>query len=245
MLPGELQAMPDPQAVQSMFARIAGRYDLLNRTLSMGVDQRWRKHALAEAGELPGSLVVDLCCGTGDLSLLFARHGARVIGVDFTHEMVALAPAKKRAGDGPTAFLQGDALRLPLPDNCADAASVAFGIRNVADRRACMREMARIVRPGGRVLILEFTTPPGRIFGAIYRTYFTQILPRIGGLVSGDRSAYEYLPATVLAWPSPEELAAEMEAEGLQKAFFRRMTGGIACLHVGEVPGASSHGSGS
>ena len=228
--------MPDPQAVESMFARIAGRYDLLNRTLSMGIDQRWRKRVLAQAGELEGARVADLCCGTGDLALLFASRGARVVGADFTLPMVARAPAKRKPQHETSVFVQGDALRMPLATDSMDAASVAFGIRNVADRRACMAEMARIVRPGGKVLILEFTTPKGRIFGGAYKAYFTRILPRIGGMVSGDRGAYEYLPATVLAWPSPEELAGEMEQEGLANARFERMTGGIACLHVAEVP---------
>lgn len=227
--------MPDPQAVQSMFARIAGRYDLLNRTLSMGIDQRWRRRVLAEAGALDGASVVDLCCGTGDLALLFGAAGARVVGADFTFEMVARAPGK-RAAEQQAVFVQGDALALPVGDDHVDVASVAFGIRNVADRRACMREMRRVVRPGGRVLILEFTTPRGRIFGAAYKAYFTRILPRIGGMVSGDRGAYEYLPATVMAWPSPQELADEMEAEGLTNVRFERLSGGIACLHVADVP---------
>ncbi|MDA1265209.1 MAG: ubiquinone/menaquinone biosynthesis methyltransferase [Planctomycetota bacterium] len=226
--------MPEPAAVQSMFSRIAGRYDLLNRTLSLGIDQRWRRRVVREAGDLSSSVVVDTCTGTGDLALALTRAGARVLGVDFTHAMVARAPGKTKRGDD-VQFVQGDALRLPTPTDSADLATVAFGIRNVADRLEGLREMARVVRPGGRVLVLEFSTPKG-VFGWMYRTYFTKVLPRIGRLVSKDREAYDYLPRTVLAWPSPEDFQAEFESIGLADCNFRRLTLGVACLHWGTVP---------
>ena len=221
-----------------MFGRISGRYDLLNRVLSMGIDQRWRHSAVAAAGPVGGRVVVDACCGTGDLALAFAGEGARVLGADFTPEMVALARAKAaRLPSGPRpVFATGDALALPVADAAADVATVAFGIRNVADRRRALEELTRVVRPGGRVVVLEFTMPPGPFLGAAYRFYFTRVLPVVGGLVSRDSDAYEYLPRTVLAWPSPDELRAEMEAEGLVDCGFRLLTRGIACLHWGTVP---------
>lgn len=228
--------MPDPAVVQSMFSRIAGRYDLLNRTLSLGIDQRWRRRVVREAGDVRDLVVADICTGTGDLAVAFARAGARVVGVDFTHPMLLRAPGKLRPGDQPTRFVQGDALQLPLPDDSADLATVAFGIRNVADRVAGLAEMARVVRPGGRVLVLEFTTPRGGPFAWIYRTYFTRALPMVGRLVSRDREAYEYLPRTVLAWPQPEAFAQEFREVGLVECGFARLTQGIACLHWGRVP---------
>lgn len=230
---------PEPDKVRSMFARIAGRYDLLNRVLSAGIDQRWRRRAVRRAGPLEGTRVVDVCCGTGDLALAFAARGARVVGVDFTPQMLARATRKGRGAQRPL-FVHGDALRLPLRDGSADVASVAFGLRNVADRGAGLRELARVVRPGGLVLVLEFSTPPGRVLGGAFRTYFTRVLPRIGRCVSGDGDAYEYLPRTVLAWPEPERLAREMEACGMVETGFDLLTGGIACLHYGRVPGGGA-----
>lgn len=215
-----------------MFARIAPRYDLLNRVLSLGIDRRWRARTVARAGELAGRVVVDACCGTGDLSLLFARAGARVVGVDFTKEMLGAARSK-RAG---ALFACADALRLPVRSGAADVAAVAFGIRNVEDRRRGLAELARVVRPGGRLLVLEFSRPRSRLFGAVYHSYLTRVLPRIGGWVSGEAGAYRYLPATVLAWPSPDELRGEMEGLGLVDCGYELFSGGIACLSFGRVP---------
>jgi demethylmenaquinone methyltransferase/2-methoxy-6-polyprenyl-1,4-benzoquinol methylase len=217
-----------------MFARIARRYDLLNRLLSGGVDRRWRSALVRRLGALRGSVLVDACCGTGDLSFALARAGARVLGVDFTPEMLARARAKAVPG-GPL-FVAGDALALPLGDGRADAATIAFGLRNVADRARGLRELMRVVRPGGTLLVLEFSLPRGRLTGALYRAYFTRVLPRIGGWISGDASAYRYLPDTVLAWPSPDELQAEMERLGLERCGYELLTGGIACLSYGRVP---------
>jgi demethylmenaquinone methyltransferase/2-methoxy-6-polyprenyl-1,4-benzoquinol methylase len=223
-----------------MFARIAGRYDLLNRVLSCGVDQRWRKAAVrnvgAALGGLEGRTVADVCTGTGDLAVAFARAGAQVVGVDFTYEMVARAPRKLRDSDPAVTFVHGDALRLGLPDDSVDAATVAFGIRNVADRREGLREMARVVKPGGRVLVLEFSQPGNWLLGGLYKLYFTRILPVIGRLVSKDDDAYDYLPRTVLAWPKPEAFRREFEEEGLVDCGFRPLTFGIACFHWGTVP---------
>lgn len=220
-----------------MFAGIAGRYDLANRVLSGGVDRSWRRKVMAAAGSPgAGSTVVDVACGTGDLALLFAKAGARVVGVDFTYEMVALAPSKETGRGGNLAWLQGDGLQLPVGDGVADAATIAFGLRNVADRRRCIREMARVVRPGGCVLVLEFSMPQRDAFGRIYRAYLEHVLPRIGGALSGDRSAYDYLDDTVQGWPGPEQLQAEMEDDGLVDCGFERLWRGIACIHRGVVP---------
>ncbi|MEM7468234.1 MAG: ubiquinone/menaquinone biosynthesis methyltransferase [Pseudomonadota bacterium] len=205
--------MAEPAQVRSMFARIAGRYDLLNRMLSAGMDQRWRAAVLELAGDVRGEPVVDACCGTGDLTLVLADAGAQAVGVDFTPEMLAPTTRKRdRDASRRAVFTNGDALRLPVRTDAAAVTTVAFGIRNVADRIECMREMKRVTRPGGRVIVLEFTMPPGAVLGRLYRLYFTRILPGVGRFVSGDNDAYAYLPRTVLAWPSPEELQAEMDA---------------------------------
>ena len=217
-----------------MFARIAPRYDLLNRLLSGGIDRRWRALLVDRLGQLSGRILVDSCCGTGDLALALERAGARVIGVDFTPQMLVRARAKQRSPRG--LFVGGDALALPIASGAADASSIAFGIRNVADRLQGLRELARVVRAGGWVLVLEFSLPRGRILGPLYRLYFTRVLPRIGGWISGDRGAYRYLPETVLSWPSPDELCAEMASLGLVECGYRLLSGGIACLSWGRVP---------
>jgi demethylmenaquinone methyltransferase/2-methoxy-6-polyprenyl-1,4-benzoquinol methylase len=232
--------MPDPVAVRSMFARIAGRYDVLNHLLSGGIDRSWRRAAVERAGDangresVRGLAVLDVCCGTGDLALAFARAGARVVGLDFTPEMLARALGK-RGGDGRALFATGDALALPVASASADVAAVAFGLRNLADARAGLSEMARAVRPGGLVLVLEFSPPRPGLFGALYRAYATRVLPWIGALVSGDREAYRYLPRTVAAWPAPEELARTLASIGLEDCGWRPLTLGIACLHWGRV----------
>ncbi|MBL4770412.1 MAG: ubiquinone/menaquinone biosynthesis methyltransferase [Planctomycetes bacterium] len=216
--------MPEPTEVRSMFARIAGTYDGLNKTLSMGIDRRWRKAVIARAGQLKGARVVDLCCGTGDLSLLFAKQGAQVIGADFTHEMVKLAPAKRSAmgPDMPALFVQGDAQYLPLPDDSMDVATVAFGIRNVESAERCLSEMLRVLRPGGKALILEFPPPSRGPAGQAFRLYFNQILPR-----------------SVMAWPKPDVFADKMRAAGFEDVGYKSMSAGIACLHWGSKPKAS------
>lgn len=226
--------MADPRAVRAMFARIARRYDLLNHLLSAGIDRRWRAQLVRSLGDLRGRVLVDSCCGTGDLALALDRAGARVVGVDFTPEM--LARARQKGAGRAARFVAGDALRLPFGDACADAAAIAFGIRNVADRARGVRELMRVVRPGGTVILLEFSLPRGGLSRALYRFYFTRILPRLGGWISGDADAYRYLPDTVLAWPSPAELRAEMEGLGLEQCGYRLLSGGIACLSFGRVP---------
>ncbi|MEX1026076.1 MAG: class I SAM-dependent methyltransferase [Planctomycetota bacterium] len=227
--------MPEPEKVRAMFASIAPRYDLLNRTLSMGIDVRWRKRVLARAREVPrdGPLrVLDVCTGTGDLALAFSADGARVVGVDFTRPMLLIGAEKR----GDVAFVEGDALALPAREQAFDVATVAFGLRNTADHPRALSELARAVRPGGRVLVLEFSTPRSRIFAGAYRFYFHRVLPRVGGWVSRNPAAYRYLPESVDRWPGARELQFDFEAAGLVDCGFERLTGGIACLHYGTRP---------
>lgn len=219
-----------------MFARIAPRYDLLNRILSVGIDRRWRARLVRRLGSPAGCRVLDVACGTGDLALELARAGARVTGLDFTHEMLVRARQKPPVGVVP--FVNGDALRLPFEPASFDAATIAFGLRNLEDRARGLSELARVVRPGGSVMVLEFSLPRSRLVAAPYRFYFTRVLPRVGAWISGDGAAYRYLPDTVLAWPKPEELQREMEAVGLVRCGFERLSGGIACLSFGRVPEA-------
>ncbi len=230
--------MPDPSQVRAMFGRISARYDLLNHVLSLGIDRSWRKRTVDAAGDVSGRVVVDACCGTGDLSAAFARRGASVIGVDFTPQMLCRAAVKLEGSRERTVFAHGDALSLPLRSACADVASVAFGVRNLSNARAGLAELARVTKPGGKVLVLEFSTPRGPLLGRAYRFYFTRVLPALGRLVSRDADAYMYLPRTVLAWPAPEQFQRELESVGLVECGFRTMTHGIACLHWGKVPAA-------
>lgn len=225
--------MPKASAVQAMFARIAPRYDLLNRVLSVGIDRRWRARLVRRLGDLKGRSVLDVACGTGDLSFELAAAGARVVGLDFTREMLLRASAKPGASSVP--FLNGDALTLPFDTAAFDAVTIAFGLRNLEDRGRGLAELARVVRPGGTVMVLEFSLPRSPLVAVPYRFYFTRVLPRVGAWVSGDREAYRYLPDTVLAWPRPEELQREMETVGLVRSGYELLSGGIACLSFGEV----------
>lgn len=223
--------------IGEMFSSIAPRYDLLNRLLSFGRDRKWRRQAVSGAGPARGGRHLDVATGTADVSLeIFRQKGAEsfVVGADISLEMMRIGREKAaRAGwGGRMAFVRAPGEALPFRDGSFDSASIAFGIRNVGDRNRGLSEMCRVVRPGGRVVVLEFSTPEGALFGALYRFYFTQMLPRIGGLVS-KRGAYAYLPESVLAFPSPPAFAEMMRAAGCATVDYRPLTFGIVTLYVG------------
>lgn len=227
---------PEKAAVRSMFDRIAPRYDLLNRLLSAGTDVRWRRRAVDFLGLEGPATILDLCTGTADLLIEWLRRGRdhRGFGLDLSTEMLRLGLTKLRdAGMAARSGLtSGDAERLPLRSGLLDGALVAFGIRNVGDMDAALREVHRVLKPGGAFVILEFSMPRGA-FGALYRFYFGTLLPRIGRLVSGDSSAYSYLPASVRSFDSPEELARRLARAGFVGVEQRPLTLGIAWLHRG------------
>lgn len=230
---------PERAAVRSMFDRIAPRYDLLNRLLSGGTDVRWRRKAV-DFLELPrGARVLDLCTGTADLLIEALRRDPRHhgLGVDLSHRMLERGRHKleRRGLAGRAGLVGGDGERLPVQEALFDGALVAFGIRNVGDPLRALREVRRVLRPGGRFVVLEFSMPRG-VLGAAYRLYFRNVLPRVGGLVSGDASAYAYLPASVERFPTPEAFAGLMREAGFDDVRWRLLTFGIACLHRGEVP---------
>jgi demethylmenaquinone methyltransferase/2-methoxy-6-polyprenyl-1,4-benzoquinol methylase len=226
-----------PAEVREMFDRIAPRYDLLNRAMTAGLDGGWRRAAAAAADLAAGDRALDVCCGTGDLTLELAHRttsSGEAVGVDFAEEMVARARAKAARRASPATFRAADALALPFDDDAFDAATVAFGIRNVADLDAGLAEMARVVRPGGRVVVLEITTPPR--LRRFYALWFDRVVPRLGEILGRDGAAYSYLPASVRRFPEPPELAARMSAAGLERVRWRGLAGGIVALHDGRVP---------
>jgi len=220
-----------------MFARIAPRYDLVNRLLSLGIDRRWRAAMLRAAGELRGRVAVDFCCGTGDVTLLLARHGASAVGVDFTPEMLARAVRRRASRSERALFVLGDASRAPVRSGSADLATIAFGIRNIDDRAAALRDFARVLRPGGILVVLEFGRPSSRALASAYEFYFHKVLPRLGALVSGDGEAYSYLPRSVSTWPGPAAFQQEIESAGFTACGHRPLSGGIAFLHWGRASG--------
>ena len=228
------------QRVREMFATIATRYDLLNHLLSGNIDRRWRRLVVKKVvANLPVSnaRVLDVACGTGDLSLaLVAGAQAQVVGLDFCRPMLNIAAAKSSQRGLAIPFVEGDALRLPFHDQSFDGASIAFGLRNLASVEGGLRELLRILRPGGTVAVLEFSKPQTPILRTFFRVYFTKLLPLFGGLISGSKSAYEYLPDSVLRFPDQTSLAAMMEEIGFTEVTFQNLTGGIAALHLGRRP---------
>lgn len=226
--------------VQDLFRRVAPKYDFLNRLLSFRRDVAWRRFTARKAGLEPGGSVLDVATGTGDLAFDLAEvvgSTGRVVGLDFTEAMLVRARAKadKLGLADVCRFVQGNALELPFEDAQFDAATIAFGLRNVVDRERCLLEMRRVVKPGGRVLVLEFSQPVWPVFRQVYLLYFRHILPFIGRLVQGDADTYRYLPETVLAFPDQEALAANMRNLGFHNVHYYNLSGGICCLHIGEV----------
>lgn len=223
--------------VRSMFARVSGRYDLLNHLLSFNLDRRWRNRTVRRVRhilERPEARVMDLCCGTGDLMLALERErGAAVLGSDFCHPMLVEARRKVLRENRSSLVVEADALRLPLRDHSLDLVTVAFGFRNFASYAEGLREMLRVLKPSGVAAILEFSLPPNPIFAKVYEFYSLRILPVIGGAISGSRDAYAYLPDSVRRFPNPGELAEAMRQAGFRDVCFERMTGGIVALHLG------------
>jgi demethylmenaquinone methyltransferase/2-methoxy-6-polyprenyl-1,4-benzoquinol methylase len=226
--------------VRGMFDRIAGVYDLLNTVMTAGLHHRWRARAAELALVRPGDHVLDVATGTGDLAIELARRvspGGEVVGSDFAEGMLARARAKASAGDGGHVrprFEWGDALELPYEDNLFDAATVGFGARNFSDLSRGLAEMVRVVRPGGRVVVLEFTTPTRPPLSLFYRLWFDRIVPLLGRM-AGDPEAYSYLPNSVKRWPPPAVLAAELERAGLGEIGYLLTAGGIVTIHAGTV----------
>lgn len=230
--------MPDGTTIQRMFAEVAPGYDRANRALSLGIDVWWRRKAVRLLRLAPGERGLDVCSGTGDLAFALQRAGATMVGADFCRPMLARAATKPGArADRPRpSFLCADALALPFADATFDFATVAFGIRNVADPTTALREMARVVRPGGRVVVLEFTKPRVPLLGSAYRFYFRRVLPRLGSWISGAKNgAYRYLHDSVMAFPEREAFEALMRDAGLEAPQYHLLTGGIAALYRGEV----------
>jgi len=218
-----------------MFAAIAPRYDLLNHMLSLTVDRLWRRFTARQLRRSlsPGALVLDLCCGTGDLALELARY-ARVVGVDFCRPMLRIGQAKIARHRAPIVLVEGDALQLPFPDGIFSAATIAFGLRNLESPERGLREIHRVLRPGGTVAVLEFAQPSLPIFRHIFLLYFQHLLPRLGNWISGVPGPYDYLRDSVQAFLKPPELARVMEAVGFAAVRYIALTGGVVALHLGE-----------
>ncbi|HWR49517.1 MAG TPA: bifunctional demethylmenaquinone methyltransferase/2-methoxy-6-polyprenyl-1,4-benzoquinol methylase UbiE [Bryobacteraceae bacterium] len=223
--------------VRGMFGSVAHRYDLLNHLLSLNIDRHWRRRTVKLVRPVllqPGARVLDLCCGTGDLLIALERAAGRpLLGGDFCHPMLVEAGRKLTAGSLRSSLIEADALTLPFPDASLDLITAAFGFRNLANYRKGLAELRRVLRPGGVAAILEFSQPRIPGFAAMYRLYSGRVLPFIGGLISGDRSAYTYLPESVRKFPGPEELARQMTEAGFSSVQFERMTGGVVALHIG------------
>jgi demethylmenaquinone methyltransferase/2-methoxy-6-polyprenyl-1,4-benzoquinol methylase len=223
--------------VRGMFGRIAGRYDLLNHLLSFNLDRRWRARLVdrvAEVAARPDARVLDLCCGTGDVLLSMEKRGAApVFGSDFCHPMLVQAQHKSVQRKRATRLFEADALQLPLAASSLDAITIAFGFRNLANYDTGLRELLRVLKPGGVVAILEFSQPTNRAFGALYGFFSTRVLPWVGGMISGSRDAYSYLPESIRKFPGAPQLAVQMQQAGFARVEFERMTGGAVALHRG------------
>jgi demethylmenaquinone methyltransferase / 2-methoxy-6-polyprenyl-1,4-benzoquinol methylase len=231
--------------IRDNFDAIAGRYDLTNRVISLGIDLRWRRAAVRQLRDLPeDALVLDLACGTCDMTREVRRqHGtARVVGADLSRMMLSLArrkvdgPAGAAAGAAPVSLVNTPAEALPFAEGSFDAVLIAFGIRNVPDFRAGLAEMRRVLRRGGRACVLEFSTPPSRLLWKAYSYYFFNVLPRIGGLLTGREAAYRYLTDSVSRFPGPDAFSAAMEESGFTAVSYVAMNGGIVCVHTGVRP---------
>ncbi len=237
--PEDLGTDKSPGRISGMFNAIAPRYDLLNRLLSAGFDVGWRRAAMRTLGLTGSELVLDLCSGTGDLALaaVTARPAAaRVIGLDFAREMLNLGVRKAAGHGGRVQWVQGDAMAVPLASASVDAATVAFGLRNVEAPACAFADVFRVLKPGGRFTILEFGLPARPVFRQAYLAYFRFVLPRIGRLVSGHSSAYTYLPASVASFPAPDRVAALLADAGFVSVATVPLTFGVVYMYSAQKP---------
>jgi demethylmenaquinone methyltransferase/2-methoxy-6-polyprenyl-1,4-benzoquinol methylase len=220
-----------------MFAAIANRYDLLNHLLSGNTDKKWRKivaNRVREKLTSTNSLILDVACGTGDLSLtLFETTGTKVVATDFCRPMLEIAARKH---SGPIEWIESDALSLPFRDQSFEVVTIAFGLRNLSNVENGLGELLRVAKPRGWVAVLEFSKASSPLFGALFGLYFRRVLPVLGGLISGSKSAYSYLPASVRSFPDQQELSAMMTRVGFDEVSYENLTGGIAALHLARRP---------
>ena len=233
-----LEARERTALVRGIFSRVVKRYDLLNHVLSLGRDVFWRRVAARKTGNDKTGRLLDLACGTGDqaLALLEANPSARVTGLDFTHPMLVRASEKLKEKNlsGSIDLINGDALALPFPDCSFDAVTMAFGIRNIPDKEAALREMRRVLVPGGRAVILELAFPRWPLVENFYRVYLTRLIPKLGWLISGHALAYQYLADSILDHPDPRTFKNMMSEAGFAEAAYHKMTFGIAVIHFGK-----------
>ena len=218
-----------PQQVASMFDEVAARYDLTNDVLSLGQDRRWRKAVVDAVAAGPGERVLDLAAGTGTSTAAFAERGADVVACDFSLGMLQVG--RKRRPDMP--FVAGDALRLPFADDSFDAVSISFGLRNVNDVDAALAELHRVTKPGGRLVVCEFSAPTWKPFRTVYVEYLMRALPPVARAVSSNPDAYVYLAESIRAWPHQPALAARLQKAGWTHVKWRNLSGGIVALHRG------------
>jgi len=223
-------------SVSSMFSAIAGRYDLLNRVLSLGMDMAWRRFAVSRCSADDRSLALDVATGTGDMALLLAERNRTVVGLDFCTEMLGKARAKTARAEkgGRIRLIQGDALRLPFPDAAFDCAAICFALRNVTSISDLFHEIARVLKPGGSVVSLELTRPRAPLLKKLHSIYMWHIIKYIGGLISGNRGAYSYLPESIVEHITPEEVKKIMQDAGFRDVEMYRLSLGAATVHVGK-----------
>jgi demethylmenaquinone methyltransferase / 2-methoxy-6-polyprenyl-1,4-benzoquinol methylase len=237
---GAVNEQDASRKVREMFTRIAPRYDLLNHLLSAQMDRRWRSRTAKELRSIlqdSQAMVLDVCCGTGDLAFSLAKEAkAKIVGADFSHTMLVRArekSAQEKPGSWRIPFFEADALRLPFGDTSFDLVTTAFGFRNLANYEDGLREILRVLKPGGTLGMLEFTEPAPGLAGNAYKFYCQKLLPKIGGLISGDAAAYAYLPKSVARFFRPEELSGLMRQVGYQDVRYQLMTLGSVALHLG------------
>ncbi len=228
------------RAVREMFSGIASKYDFLNHFLSVNIDKRWRRRVsrlLSDIIDNPDSKVLDVACGTGDLALELKSAGrAKIYGTDFCRPMLKIAKEKCEDRKTDIPFVESDGLCLSFPDNTFDAVTIAFGLRNFSNWKNGLIELRRVLKPSGKLAVLEFSTPRFPGFRQLFNFYFSTVLPRVGGAVSGSRGAYEYLPESVSRFPDQEGLASLMRQIGFSDVEYSNLTGGIAAIHIGTKP---------